>query len=127
MKFDNPAQPDNVTEENWTDTWFAAVGATWKATDTLTFRAGVAYDKSPVTDANRTPRIPDSDRYWVAAGATYAPRSWISFDLALTHIFMPNASVDQTTGGTDNTLRGNLNARYDSSIDIIVFGGRIKF
>lgn len=127
VKFDNPAQPDNVTEERWTDSWFAALGATWKATDTVTFRAGVAYDKSPVTDANRSPRVPDSDRYWVAAGASYAPRAWISFDLALTHIFMPNASVDQTTGGTDNTFRGNLNARYDNSIDIIVLGGRITF
>jgi long-chain fatty acid transport protein len=127
VKFDNPAQPDNVTEQNWTDSWFAALGTTWKATDTLTFRAGVAYDKSPVTDANTTPRVPDSDRYWVAAGVTYAPRSWISLDLALTHIFMPNATVDLSTSGTDNTVRGNLSARYDNSIDIIVLGARVTF
>ncbi len=127
VKFDNAAQPENVTEENWNDTWFVALGTTWRATDTVTLRAGVAYDQSPVTDANRTPRVPDSDRYWVALGASYAPRAWISLDLAFTHIFMPDASVDLTTGGTGNALRGNLDARYDSSIDIIVLGARIQF
>ena len=33
VKFDNPAQPDNVTEEEWEDTWFFALGTTFKATD----------------------------------------------------------------------------------------------
>ena len=59
VKFDNPAQPDSVTEEEWKDTWFFALGTTYQATDAVTLRAGVAYDQSPVKGEYRTPRIPD--------------------------------------------------------------------
>src|SRR3954447_25162999 len=44
VKFDNSAQPDNVTKENWHDSWFYAVGATWRPLDQLTLRTGVALD-----------------------------------------------------------------------------------
>ena len=36
VKFDNPNQPDNVTEEEWHDTWFLALGTTYAATDVAT-------------------------------------------------------------------------------------------
>ena len=30
IKFDNPAQPDSVTEEKWKDTWFLSLGTTYR-------------------------------------------------------------------------------------------------
>ena len=29
IKFDNAAQPNSVTDDDWEDTWFFALGATW--------------------------------------------------------------------------------------------------
>jgi long-chain fatty acid transport protein len=48
----------SFTQESWTNTWFGALGATYKVTDRLSLRGGVAYDQSPVQDRFRTARIP---------------------------------------------------------------------
>ena len=75
VKFDNPAQPDSVTEEEWQDTWFFALGATFRATDQLTLRAGVAYDQSPVKDEFRTPAHPRRGPLLAVARRRLAARS----------------------------------------------------
>ncbi|NMD07634.1 MAG: transporter, partial [Phyllobacteriaceae bacterium] len=62
---------DLFTPENWKDGWFVSAGAEYAYSDVLDLRAGVAYEKSPVPDATRTPRIPDNDRYWLSLGASY--------------------------------------------------------
>ncbi|WP_202621673.1 outer membrane protein transport protein, partial [Mycobacterium tuberculosis] len=30
VEFENPAQPDELTEQRWNDSWFFALGATWR-------------------------------------------------------------------------------------------------
>jgi long-chain fatty acid transport protein len=59
----------SVSSQNWRDTWALALGAEYLVADGLRVRAGAAYDQSPARDAFRTPRIPDSDRYWLSVGA----------------------------------------------------------
>lgn len=127
VEFDNPAQPDSFTEQEWNDSWFYALGATFKATDSLTFRAGVAYDQSPVKDGLRTPRIPDEDRYWLAFGASWQPRSWIGVDLGYTHIWVNDAELDLFASDPGNAARGDLTAKYDVDIDIVTLGLRFVF
>jgi long-chain fatty acid transport protein len=127
IKFDNPAQPDSVTEEEWRDTWFLALGTTYKATDQLTLRAGLAYDQSPVKGAFRTPRIPDQDRYWLSLGAGYQPAAWLSLDAAFTYIFMDDANVDLSASDTGNGARGNLTADYESYIILLGLSARLRF
>ena len=46
------------------DTWRAGVGVGYQVNDSLKLRFGTAYDKSPVQDEHRTPRLPDADRIW---------------------------------------------------------------
>ena len=104
VEFDNPAQPDNVTEEEWKDSWFFALGSTYKATDTVTLRAGVAYDQSPVKDEFRTPRIPDEDRYWLSVGAGWQPASWIDLDGSFTYIQVEDSEVDLAASDTGEHL-----------------------
>jgi long-chain fatty acid transport protein len=127
VAFDNPAQPSSVTEEKWNDTWFASVGGLWKATDTLTLRAGIAYDQSPVTDKYRTPRVPDEDRYWLSMGAGWQPLDWLSLDVAYSHIFVDDPKVDLKATDEGSQLRGNLSATYDASIDLIAISAKIRF
>ena len=54
----------SFTAENWRDTNFYSVGASYKVNDQWKLRAGLAYDQRAVGDRDRTPRIPDSDRIW---------------------------------------------------------------
>jgi long-chain fatty acid transport protein len=121
VKFDNSAQPDNVTKENWHDSWFFALGATWRPLDQLTLRTGVAFDQSPTTDRYRTPRIPDGDRYWLSFGLDWKPVQWASLDLGYSHIWVDDTKVD--LNGTESSPQGgSLKAKYESSIDVATIG-----
>jgi len=40
----------------------------WQAIRQHTFRGGVAYDQTPVTDAVRDVRVPDVSRRWLSLG-----------------------------------------------------------
>lgn len=122
IEFDNTAQPDSVTRENWNDTFFVSLGATWQPDENWTLRTGVAYDQSPVDDNFRTARIPDSDRYWIALGADYQVDDRWKVSAGYTHIFVDGASLDESSAAA-GTLRGD----YDSSIDIFTLGATLRF
>lgn len=126
IQFNNPAQADSVTTENWDDAYFAAVGATYMPTDAWTLRAGIAYDQSPVPGSTRTPRIPDGDRYWISVGASYQPLEWLALSAGYTHIFVEDTSV-RLSGTGENLLRGSLDVDYENQIDIFVLSGRVSF
>jgi long-chain fatty acid transport protein len=67
-------------DEGFKDSYRIALGTTYYYDDNWTFRTGIAFDDSPVPADKRSISIPDQDRFWVSAGATYA--------------FNENASVD---------------------------------
>jgi long-chain fatty acid transport protein len=118
MKFDNPEQPDSVTTENWENTWRLAVGATYNPTPRWPLRFGLAFDESPVPDAeHRTPRLPDNDRIWLSLGSGYQVNDWFSFDVGYTHLFVEDADVDKDPVGEDYT-RGGLQGEFTNSGDI---------
>ncbi len=126
--------PDSITEENWRDTWFYALGLTWKATDAWRVRTGIAYDQGAVPDAYRTPRIPDGDRTWLSAGVGYAFSQKVSVDFAYTHLFVTDGPLDlkavpagYTFSNSPNKFRGDLSGNYKNSIDIFSAQARIKF
>lgn len=120
--FDNPAQPDAVSPQNWNDTVFVALGATWRPTDAWTLRTGVAYDQSPTEQNFRTPRLPDNDRYWVSLGADYQlARQW-TVSAGYAHIFVESAKLD-----VSDPTAGRLRGSYDGSIDVLSFGATLRF
>lgn len=119
IEFANPAQPESFTDEDWEDVWFFAAGLTWKPTDAWAFRAGYAYDQSPVPRRTATPRIPDTDRHWLAIGASYRPAPTVLLAAGYTHIFLRDGEIDLSAAGTGETFRGNLNGRTRSAIDMV--------
>lgn len=127
IEFDNPAQPDNVNVFDWDNAWFFAVGATWKPTERLVVRVGGAFDQTPVRNAVRTPRIPDTDRWWLATGLGWRITDALSLDIAYTHVFFDEAELRQRGLTEGNLLRGDLDARYQNSIDIVSLGLRWQF
>lgn len=114
VQFANPNQPDAVTPQNWDDSYRYSVGATYQHNDAWKFRAGVAYDESPVPDEFRTPRIPDEDRIWLSFGAQYRLCPTCALDFGYTHIFVDDPELDLTS-----LSAGNLRGDYDSSVNIL--------
>ena len=86
---------------NYKDGYFYSLGAEYDWNDRWTFRAGVAFEDSPITDANRTPRIPDNDRIWASVGATYKWSDKLSFDVAYSHIFVDDTTINIGPGRDD--------------------------
>jgi long-chain fatty acid transport protein len=127
IRFENPAESDSVTEENWNNTVFGAIGVTYRPNSEWAFRAGAAYDESPIPDSTRTPRIPGNDRQWLAIGAHWLPMAGVALDAGYTHIFVDEADVDLSATDTGNTFRGNLSGSYDASIDIVSLQATVSF
>jgi len=127
IEFDNPIQDDSITTMDWRDTWFFAVGTTWRPAPAWTLRAGAAYDESPVPDRTRNPRIPDADRYWLSLGLGYQPTPGIALDLAYTHFFMDEAEIDLSQTLPGNAARGSLTGEVHSQVDILSLQLRLSF
>jgi long-chain fatty acid transport protein len=121
-------QADSLTPEHWQDSWFLALGLTWHPAGAWTLRTGVALDQTPTTDAFRTPRIPDGERFWVSAGAGYAFSKAFSVDLGCSHLFVKNSALALTAspGGPD-FFRGTITGAFHNHVDILALQGRLKF
>lgn len=113
--FGAPVQPP-ATVENWNDVYRFSIGTTWKTTDRLTLRAGIAYDESPVDEQFMTLRIPDSDRLWVSVGMSYEINDCWAIDLAYTHLFTDEVRINETTAA------GNFTGTADGSTNLVAVG-----
>lgn len=71
---------------SYEDAWLFAVGGEYDATEALTLRAGFAYDQTPTSDATRSIRIPDQDRLWFTAGASYAVSENATLDVGYAYL-----------------------------------------
>ena len=111
--------PLSSTQEHWNDSFRASIGASFHYDENLKFRSGFAYDQSPVPNAYRTPRIPDSDRFWLSIGANYRLAQGTSLDFGYTHIFLANASINKTTDSSVAALRDQVSGSYSNDINIL--------
>jgi long-chain fatty acid transport protein len=102
------------TTENWKDSWRYSLGATWHKSAAWNWRAGVAYDETPVPDAFRTPRIPDQGRTWLAVGGQYRMDKKNAIDFGYAHLFVKEASINSS-----GTATGVLTGQYDNYVDIL--------
>lgn len=106
--------PESVTPENWHNVWFYALGTEYKHNDKWLWRGGVAFDESPITDEDKTARIPGGHRYWITLGGRYQMRDNLSVDFGAAQIFVEDGRVEEAqTGSTPQ-----LDAKYDSQIQI---------
>jgi long-chain fatty acid transport protein len=103
------------------DGWFLSLGAEYQWDPRLALRAGVAYEKSPVTDQVRIPVLPDNDRTWLSFGGTYKWSNKLSFDFAYSHLFVKDAPISIAAGNPSfNPLTGiTYFGTANSHIDII--------
>jgi long-chain fatty acid transport protein len=115
----------STTPLEWRDSWRYSVGANYHASNAWTLRFGVAYDQSPVTDAERTPRVPDTDRTWVAIGAQYRMSKQLALDAGYAHLFVKDSSSDLCNAAQAAVHpaacagRNNLVGTYENDVNIL--------
>ncbi|MBI1386187.1 MAG: aromatic hydrocarbon degradation protein [Rhizobiales bacterium] len=121
---------------NWEDAWFASVGFEYDYSADTTFRAGLAYEESPIqAAANRLTAVPDNNRIWLSAGLSthvgqllpslFGGTSDTTLDFSYTHIWVEDADIERESISNSNlVLHAESN---DASVDIISFALRTKF
>jgi long-subunit fatty acid transport protein len=88
IQFDNAAQPDSITN-------------LYKYTPQLSLKTGIAYDKSPVTNAQ--------DKH-------------LSFDFGYSHLFIDDIEIDSSEAySTEGYTAGyhRLTGKYSAQVDIL--------
>lgn len=108
---------------NFKDTYRYALGVNFSPNCRWKFRAGVAYDESPVRGPlESTFRLPDDDRYWAAVGAEYKISRCLSVDAGYSHLFVKDTSVDQSESiplATGQVLFDRTVADVTSDVNIV--------
>ncbi|GAB6039829.1 OmpP1/FadL family transporter [Endothiovibrio diazotrophicus] len=122
IRFDSGAA-DSVTTLHWNDVWRYSVGVSYTPNPRWIWRAGLAYDETPIPNAEkRTPRIPGNDRRWVALGFGYRVSDHFSFDVGYAHLWVDDPQIDKLTALPtldENTFRGSLVGSYAASVEIL--------
>ena len=93
----------------------------YRFNEAWTLRLGTAYDKAPVQDLYRTPRLPDDNRVWVATGFQWNVNKRVAVDVGYAHIFVsgdaPSNLPNQDT--PTSTPVGPLVGTYNAKVDVI--------
>lgn len=101
---------------NFHDTWRASAGVNYRLSGTTVLKAGVAYDQSPVPNADtRSVRLPDSDRYWLSVGAAFAVSPADKVDVGYTFVKPKDADINNNQAALG---RGVVNGTYEAKIHI---------
>ena len=120
----------NNFDFHWNDGWLFSVGGEYDYSKALTLRTGIGYEISPIQNSDqRKANITDSDRVWLAGGATYKWSPSTSFDLGYTHIFFADGAIDQrtTTPGSSTTPVRQFLGSVSQSADIISLSMKTKW
>jgi len=128
--YDNPAQPNTVTTENWDDTFRYSIGFDYQYSDKMVLRSGIAYDETPIPSAERrTPRIPGNDRTWLSFGLTYMIDNQSSVDVGYSHLFIDDVPINNTleATGAAAAINATLTGQYEASVDILSVQWNKKF
>jgi long-chain fatty acid transport protein len=115
----------------YSDSWFYSLGGEYVIDPTWKVRAGIAFEKSPITDGVRTPRLPDNDRMWYSVGASYKPASLrgFTFDLGYSFIDVKNAPLNlgPGTGNPWSNATTTYVGSVSSYINIVSIGMRYQW
>lgn len=106
----------DVLPFNYEDGWFVSGGLEYAYDPYNTFRTGVGWEKSPITDENRNVLLPDADRWWLSIGSSHKITEKMTLDLAYTHIIVDDAPIT-----------ANLTADAESKVNIVSAGLKYKW
>lgn len=117
--------------EGYHDTWTYAGGVDFALTPATTLRGGIARDMSPVPDASRDARVPDSNRWIFALGGSHAFSSHFTLDAGAQYLKLDSAAINRDTGfylGTPaQTVVLTSGELSDAHVFVLTLGGRLSF
>ena len=117
--------------EDYKNSWSYAGGFDLKVDPKLTLRAGVQYAETPIRNDYRDARVPDSDRWNFATGASVQVSKAFAVDVAANYIRFKDAPITKPAGayvGTPaQTLVGMNGELNDASAVVLSLGGRLSF
>jgi long-chain fatty acid transport protein len=120
----SPGQVLKSLPFNWHDGWFFSAGAEQKLSSQLLLRAGFAYERSPVQNADENQvNILDSDRYWLSTGLQYKINRMMTADLSYAHVFFKNSLVSNSV---PQLLGAPINIIGDTQRDADIFAVSLK-
>ena len=122
IRFDNPTAATSVSAANYRDSYRFGAGFEYAASERLTLRGGIAFQKSPIRDEFREPAVPDSDRIITAFGASYDLSDTVSLQTGYQFHKLSDGPQDRVSA-TGSRSRGN----YDVSAHFLAVGIRVKF
>ncbi|OLF60307.1 long-chain fatty acid transporter [Aeromonas veronii] len=82
-------------DEKFKDSTRYSIGGTWYINPAWEARVGFAYDNSPIEAEYRSLSIPDSDRVWYSAGATYHINTDMSVDFGMAYLDGKEVDVNE--------------------------------
>jgi long-chain fatty acid transport protein len=104
-------------DADFRDTWRIALGTTYRYSDDLSWKFGIAYDQAPVRGAStRLVALPDNNRTWLSTGLKWRPAEGQALDLGVAYLFVPESRIhnDQIAQG-----RGLVSGTYDARVWIL--------
>jgi long-chain fatty acid transport protein len=96
---------------HYKDTWHAALGVEYKASDPLLLSLGVAYDSSMMGDGQRSPSLPSGLAWRFGTGAQYKAKKNIDLSLAYEFVWSGDLAVDVNRG----PLAGRVSGDYTNT------------
>lgn len=104
-------------DAHFKDTWRVALGATYTANSAWKLKYGIAYDQSPVRNAEeRLVSLPDSDRIWLSGGVQYKLTKASAVDVGIAYVMARDAQIDNNQSAQG---RGRVTGSYKGSVAIV--------
>lgn len=115
---------NSVLNYNFRDAVMHSIGGNHQLNDNLTLRAGVAYEKGAITDANRHPSIPNGNKIWTSFGFNYKINNGFSVDAAYVHQFFEGARTRITDS---SVVSSSLDVKYKTRVDVFSLALKQEF
>ncbi len=125
LAFNDAATPPENLTQDWRDAWGLSAGGEYETSDATILRAGFYWDQSPVNGDFASPRIPDGDRYWFAAGVSHVFSENISADLGLAYAIFDDRAIDVSGALPEDLFRGALSLNFETQA--IAVSGRLRW
>jgi len=101
-----------LKDESYHDAYRIALGTSYFYDKNWTFRTGIAFDDSPVPSDKRSISIPDQDRLWLSAGASYAFNDNASVDVGVSYMHGQSVTIKEGTDPVATARNGGVATPY---------------
>ncbi|HEX7519082.1 MAG TPA: outer membrane protein transport protein, partial [Candidatus Deferrimicrobium sp.] len=118
--------PDVSRPERWKDVVAIRVGGEYRVTDPLALRLGFVYAPSPVPADTLGPLLPDSNRFFYAAGAGYKVGAW-TIDLAYMYLDKKDRTVNNQVNLAPPKTGSGFNGTWTGDAHLVSLDVGYKF